>query len=165
MRVLTLLAVLLLAPLTDALAQEQPLEPGQRVRVTVPSLDVNKQKATFQGMAGDTLVLSSASYSLSGVTRFDVYSGRKSHFWAGAGIGFLVGAAGGAVAGSVVNCGGEDQMLCVGWGAGVFGLGGAIVGGLVGAFVWKADKWEEVPLDRLRVRVVPQRGGRLGFGI
>jgi hypothetical protein len=47
----------------------------------------------------------------------------------------------------------------------VFGVGGAIVGGLLGAFVWKTDKWEEVPLDRLRMSVVPQRDGRHGLGV
>ena len=38
MRALPLLAVLVLAPLTDAIAQEPPLQPGQRVRVEVRRL-------------------------------------------------------------------------------------------------------------------------------
>ncbi len=28
-----------------------------------------------------------------------------------------------------------------------------------------ADRWQEVPLDRLRVSVAPQRDGRFGLGL
>ena len=41
---------------------------------------------------------------------------------------------------------------------------GAGIGGLIGAFV-KTDRWEAVPLDQLRVSVVPQRGGRFALGL
>jgi len=162
-RLVPLFAVLLLAPFADAIAQEQPLQPGQRVRVTVPSLDVNKHKTTFQRLHGDTLVFSSASYAVSDVTRLDVHSGRKSHTWAGAGIGFLVGAVGGGIAGHQFGLCEDNKAECALGGAGVFGLGGSLLGAAVGGFVWKTDKWQEVPLDRLRVSVVPTRNG-IGIG-
>jgi hypothetical protein len=47
---------------------------------------------------------------------------------------------------------------------GVFGGAGAIVGSVVGALV-KSERWEEVPLDRLRVSIAPQRDGRFALGM
>ena len=44
---------------------------------------------------------------------------------------------------------------------GVFGAVGGIFGAVIGA-ASGGDRWEEVPLDRLRVSVMPQQGG---FGI
>jgi len=37
---------------------------------------------------------------------------------------------------------------------------GAVIGALI-----KTDRWEEVPLDALRVSFVPQRDGRFGLGM
>lgn len=166
MRVLAVLAVLALAASTDAIAQEQPLQPGQLVRVTVPSLDVNKHKATFQRMSGDTLVLESASYSLPDVTRLDVYRGRKSWgWWKGALIGFFGGAAIGLGVGVAVDePGSELYGLRVALG-GAIGAGSGLLLGTWAGIAIRTDKWEQVPLDRLRVSVVPQRGGRFGFGV
>ena len=48
-------------------------------------------------------------------------------------------------------------------GAGLGALGAGI-GAIVGALI-KTDRWEEVPLDRLRVSFVPQRGGRFALGL
>ena len=88
----------------------------------------------------------------------------------GAGIGLLVGAATGAVfglaSGDDTNCSffcftaGEKATL------GAVGLGGlgAVIGLIAGA-ASSGERWEEVPLDRLRVSVGPQRDGRLGFGL
>jgi hypothetical protein len=39
-----------------------------------------------------------------------------------------------------------------------------LLGVIIGGFIWKTDRWEEVPLDRLRVSFGPQRDGRFGFG-
>jgi hypothetical protein len=45
----------------------------------------------------------------------------------------------------------------------VGGLGGALIGALIGS-ASKTDRWQEVPLDRLRVSLGPQRDGRFGLG-
>ncbi|MDH3456271.1 MAG: hypothetical protein OER90_05465 [Gemmatimonadota bacterium] len=167
MRAVALLAAFLLAPLADALGQELPLQPGQRVRVTVPNLDVSKQETQFQRLNRDTLVVSSASYALSDVTRLDVWRGQRSV----AGKGALFGFVGGAVVGAVVGYSlGDSEGFCVfacsaeakgAWGAGIGGGAGAISGLLIGALI-KTDKWERVAVDRLRVSVVPRRDG---FGV
>ena len=41
---------------------------------------------------------------------------------------------------------------------------GLIAGWLVGVPFFKYEDWKQVPLDRLRVSVVPQRDGRFALG-
>jgi len=57
MRVATLLAVLALAPLPDAVAQDLPLHYGQRVRVTRAELNLDNTEATVLAVRRDTLIL------------------------------------------------------------------------------------------------------------
>ncbi len=45
------------------------------------------------------------------------------------------------------------------------GAGGALIGGVIGELT-KTDRWEEVPLDQVSVRVVPRtRGLALGISV
>ena len=161
-------AVLLVLPLTTAVAQQQPppLEPGTRVRITAPDLGIEKQQATFQALRGDTLAVtadSAMALSLSSVTRLDVYQGRKSWgWWKGGLIGFFGGAGLGALVGASVDCQesalDSPEELCTGAGA-VVGAGvGLLVGAVAGALI-KTDRWEEVPMDQLRLSLVPHDGG------
>ena len=48
----------------------------------------------------------------------------------------------------------------------LIGAGGGLVGGTVGYFN-KTERWEEIPLDQLRVSLNPQREGgfALGFSV
>ncbi|NIM48163.1 MAG: hypothetical protein GTN78_20795 [Gemmatimonadales bacterium] len=165
-------AVLAFAPFTSVLAQEQslPLEPGQRVRVTAPNLRMRHQLATFEALRGDTLVVTADSTMycpLASVTRFEVDQGRKSEWKTGLIVGAFVGAIGGGIAGYVIE-GIDDYSpeypLPVAGGA---LAGAAVMGGLgagIGAFI-KTDRWEEIPLDRLRVSLVPRPDGRFGLSL
>ncbi len=178
MRLLSLAAsVALLAPFATLSAQQQPrVEPGARVRVSQchSELRFNGQRrnvcersvGTLSTLSANTLEVADGAdglvFALASVTRFDVYSGRKSHLWVGAGIGLLAGAGAGAV--TWTDCGMVDDSQCRRYGALLFGGIGAVVGGVVGAFIWKTDKWEEVPLDRLRVSFAPKRDG-FAFGL
>ncbi len=166
------LAVLAFLPATSVIAQEQslPLEPGQRVRVTAPNLGIRYQLATFEVLRGDTLVVTADSTMycpLASVTRLDVHQGRKSEWKTGLIVGAFVGAIGGGIAGYVLETIDEyspEYALPVAGGA---LAGAAVVGGLgagIGTFI-KADRWEEIPLDRLRVSFVPQRDGRFAFAV
>ncbi|UCG87455.1 MAG: hypothetical protein JSW71_02610 [Gemmatimonadota bacterium] len=79
-------------------------------------------------------------------------------------IGFFGGAVIGGVVGAIarprdIDFAEEDAVLL---GAGFFGLIGYGVGTLVS---YTVSKWQEVPLDRLRVSLAPQRDGRLGLGL
>jgi hypothetical protein len=172
MRAHALLAVLVLAPLTDAMAQDQPLQPGQRVRVTAPGLGINRQVATFDGLAGDALVVTADStmrWPLANVTRLDVHRGRgvSATRWVAMSVGGLaLGAGIGWGIGKAIDesCEGTFCLdLAQGWGLGVGAAIGFVAGFTAGALI-KTDRWEEVPLDRLRVSVGPQRGGR-GFAL
>jgi len=169
MRALTFLAVPVLAPLTDALAQELPLRPGRRLRVTAPALGSGEILGRLDLVRRDTLRVvadSVLSIPLAGITRLEVSRGKSLLPVV---LGAVVGtAAGGAVGIAVANASDcpfldpcEEDLL----GPPVFGAAiGALAGAALGV-AFRRERWEEVPLDRLRVSIVPQRGGRLGFGM
>jgi hypothetical protein len=175
-----LVAILVFTPLASATAQ---VRPGARVRVTGhfcqpfysncaggrPEHVVGR----FVAWKSDTLVVQSngdtVQVALMNVTRLDLHMGRKAHTAKGAGIGFLVGGAVGALI--ALTSFGCDEQCIIGWGPGIAafagvlfgGLGGLVPGALIGGFT-KTDRWQEVPLDRVRVSFVPQRDGRFGLG-
>jgi hypothetical protein len=183
--------VSLVIPITPLSAQQPPpVEPGARVRVGQECRDAYTGRgATGLGricptdigvltaMTSDSIVLNTAeegdllAFALDSVTRIDVHRGRKSKWLLGMGIGFLAGSGAGALVGTSLDCTEylgttSNEASCTGLGA----LGGAAVGAVVGALVGssiRTDKWEEVPLDRLRVNFVPKLDGRivLGFSI
>ena len=157
------------------IAGQEPFsfEPGVRVRVTAPDCALRGQAATFRALRADTLVLETTECPLASVTRFDVSRGQKSR----AGIGILVGAGAGAL-GAVIYCSQDknelsDEGKCVlfdddttPFQALIFGAAGGIVGGFVGYLI-KTDRWEEVPIEQLRVSLTPQLDGgfALGFSV
>jgi hypothetical protein len=135
--------------------------------VTVAELGVARQIAVFDSLENGELVVSADStmrFPLALVTRLEVYAGQQSRRWVGAGIGAAVG---GAIAAIIVGpgntCSSQADVCPETWIA-VGISSGALIGGLVGGW-WKADNWIKVPLDRLRMSVVPQRGGRFGLGV
>ena len=184
-----LVAILAFVPLTSATAQVQrpPIEPGMRVRIShecgtrtlyggATPIDCRTDKGTLAVLTADSIVLrvgepaTQLAVLLASVNRLEVVRGRKSNAATGAGIGLVVGIVAGAVFGyaSFEEC----VSFCIGPGregvailvATIFGLGGAVVGTLIGSAV-KTDRWQEVPLDRLRLQVAPQRDGRFGLGL
>ena len=146
------------------IAAQEPLASGSRVRVTAPECELRGQTTTFRALRADTLVLYGAACPLASVTRLDVSRGQKSH----AVVGSLVGAGAGALVG-LAMCANTDVcgILSDNDIKGEVVATSVVVGGLLGLLVGyliKTDRWEEVPLDRLRVSLVPQRDGRLGLG-
>ena len=160
---------------TEAAAQDTPpIAVGERVRVSTAS------GATYVGLVGmvTSAVIevqdeegSRSSVPLSTVRRLEVSRGQKSNASAGAFIGFVTGAITGALIGGSL---GDDPPLLseafffsAGEKAGIGFLlgagGGAIIGALIGEAV-HSDRWVEVPLERLRVSLAPQRHGRFAFG-
>ncbi len=109
---------------------------------------------------------------LASVTRLEVSRGQTSRMGPGAGIGLLGGGLLGylissGTLGSGCTEGGRGFQLTREACIGVSTVGGAVVGtllGLVVGAVSKTDRWEEVPLDQLRVNFGPQRDGRFGLG-
>lgn len=170
MRSAILLAALFLAALTDVAAQGSlSLVPGQRLRVTAPARGAYDLEARYVGTVGGTLILSAGlnvMYPLADVVRLEVLRGQRSYKWPGAVIGLVLGMVIGRSIGKAID------EPCEGWcwdfaqpiGTVVGGLVGVAGGAAIGSRI-RSPKWEQVPLDRLRVSVVPQRNRRFGIGI
>ena len=164
-------------------AQQLPLQASERIRINSWSLGFKKLDATFQAMDGDKLrVLTAANgvalgIPLDSVNLLEVQRGRKSRWGEGAALGMTVfGIGSGALFAALY----EEPEPCTGgfcpsWEigkGGVFAFGfvlGAMLGGTVGGLLGKlveVDRWEKVPLDRLRVSFAPQRDGfALGLSV
>ena len=149
-------------PTTLAAQEPPPIERGERVRVTAPDCGMRGLKTSVQALRGDTLVLDTTECPLASVIGLDVSRGRKSHLLTGAGIGLLVGAGAGvlivATAGDLNNCDPFTPTQCALILGGIPAGSGLLLGSVLGLLI-KTDRWEEVPLDRLRVSFTPQRDG------
>ena len=162
---------LAVAPPDGVIAQDTlTVKVGSRVRVTAPELDLDKYDGTVAVVRSDTLTVGTVQVPLASVTRLDVHKGRKGNVGKGAIIGTLVGVPTGLALGvfyqqacSNTSDIGETCLALIPIGAVAVGLAGALVGGTIGSLI-KTDRWEEVPLDQLRVSFGPQRDGRLGVG-
>ncbi len=173
MRSAFVLAVMMGVSVSAAVAQSPALTPGQRVRLSAPSLGLERRPVVVEGRRGDALLVtadSAMSIPVTSLTRLEVYQGRHGHFWKGAGIGFLAGAVAGALLGPLLaECPsyGCDTSPAVQGAVGgvVFGVAGGLVGGLLGAFA-KSDTWKEVPVGQLGVSAIPRRDGvRVAVGM
>jgi len=176
--VLSLAALPLLIPLQSITAQQAPsIETGSRIRVTAPTVGADKLAGVCVEVDATRLrvqaeeQVSPLTISLADVTRLEVSQGRKSNALKGLGFGALIGGSIGAVLGLLASTGESYENPCEGnapacaaGGAAAFGVTGALVGLGIGALT-KSERWEEVPLDRLRVNIVPQRDGRLALGL
>lgn len=165
-------------------AQEPPpvLEAGSRIRLIYPcepsvsgSARAPDRDCRSAGrlarLTGDTLVIeagdSTSAHALESVRRVDISAGTRSHWLAGAAIGFAVG---GTVAYVALSSGGstgtcdrsanQDAVSageCVALATLVGAIPGFGLGALVGTFI-RSERWQAVPLDRLRVSAGPEPG-------
>lgn len=157
----------------------EPVATGDRVRVWAPSVGVEGAVGTVLALRADTIVVDNDEplvLAISSLTRLEVSRDRQSR----AGIGGIVGLIGGAVAGAVIGIASidnpenecfsfecehyEDYLKSIGIAAVLGGVVGYSVGFLIGSTI-KVDRWEEVPLDRLQVTIMPQRRGGLSVGL
>jgi hypothetical protein len=171
-------SLLLLAPLASFAAQDVPsLAPGARVRVTTlehhPEIshlftDVKiRHTGTLIALNADTLLLKPDGQSsprmipLAHVTGLDMSRGwasRGERATMGSGIGFLVGGVILAIAGGTAleeNSGSPGARMILFM---IGGVPGAAIGAVVGEST-AGERWEQVPLERIRVSVAPQRHG------
>jgi hypothetical protein len=129
--------------------QPDPLDPGDRIRVTVVTPTPRLYIGSYQGRTDSTLQLRSGgsplAIALTTVRRLEQSRGRKLSV-AGGVLGFLVGGAGGAALGCLANrddygvfCGGQsDTKVAVG-----AALGGA-AGAALGAILFRRERWRPV---------------------
>jgi hypothetical protein len=171
MRIAPLLGLLVLAPYSNVLAQHAlGLVPGQRLRLTAPTLGAHDQQFRYVGVRRDTLLLTgdtAVACPFSDLTRLEILQGQRSYKWPGAVLGLAAGALIGVGLGYAFTADDDwgiarhNAVLGGGIGLGIVGAG---VGALVGQSI-KTDAWKEVPLDRLRVSAFPLRGGRFALGM
>jgi hypothetical protein len=154
----------------------QTISPGSRVRVTHPG--EGTRVGTVVDLTADTLEVrfagrsDAAHMSLDQVSRVDVSRGRERRILRRAGVGFLVGAGGGALFGAIAEsqCDPATEFVCLGAGGGAF-LGGVFfgaVGGVVGAVAGLApsERWERVHVERRRIGIIaPATGNGRGLGL
>ena len=140
---------------------------GDRVRVTTARgtthdglVHTLRPGALELGAAGESVTLLITSVEL-----LEVHRGTRGRAGRGALIGALVSGVIGAVWArqwcvTASNCV-QHRLVVAGFGVGL--LPGALLGAAVGSLV-RSDRWEEVPLERLRVNFAPQGDGRIALG-
>ena len=173
---ISVLALLMLALSADLIAQEaMPIKPGDRVRVKTkiierspwPHAVYDKIVGTVVGFRTDTLVLNVEGLSnpltvpITSLNRLEVNRGQRRGGPLGAFIGLVSGAAFGWLLGSTeASLEGPPAEYV---GAVVFGGIGFVVGAVVGPGT--TDRWEKVPLDKLRVGILPSYNRGLAFSV
>ena len=172
-RIASLVAVLVVTTWScSGYVADTSIAPGDTVRVTAPSMDMDGSVGTVAALETDTLTVqvedrADALYvPLADVTKLEVRRGRKSNAGKGALIGLGVGAVVGVALGFAACAGesggalcnsdtGEDTSVAL---AALLGAYGAVLGTGIGALIGLAartDRWETVPLDRIRVSLTP----------
>ena len=152
-------------------AAAQGVFPGVRVRV----VDVSSAAPVLTGQlvrkAGDTVIVSSAAatptvFVVGAGHRLEVSAGTHRRTLRGVGLGFLVGAATGAVLGLASyqepDC--SQSFICLDFGPGfaalagavVFSVPGMVIGGIVGAK--KHEVWRRVGRLPVHVGIAPAAG-------
>ena len=133
-------------------ASAQRLTPGQRIRVTAPRLQMQRQPGQLVRFDRDSLILVSAGQRWfvprQLLTQLDASGGRRGHLLAGVLVGAVVGAVAGLIAISPEGtCTGSGDYGAVCRGVVAFSVGaGAALGALVGTLV-RTERWVPVPLD------------------
>lgn len=161
-------------PLAGQDASDPSLVPlGVRVRVSAPAVQARAIVGVLEGLRRDSLVLRDAAgegrlaVPLGAVDGLAVSRGRHHHVGRGVFIGALAGAVGGSIAALAAchaNPCDEYTGLAV-FGLGAAGaLGGMGLGAVVGALV-PGERWEDVPLDRLRVGFTAPPRPSVGLGL
>jgi hypothetical protein len=175
-RIASLVAVLVLTASVDLFAQQgPPVAPGDRVRVTAPTIDPDMFVGTLVAMGADTCVLEvegraeQLALPLASVEKLEVSLGQKTKAGQYAGAYALAGLAAGLGVAAAV-CRDEGCVTNAGNMAGYFTVAlvaaGAGVGALVGAGIGSAievDDWAVVDLQSVRVGLTPL--GRRGLAV
>ena len=175
---LSALTIMLVLPCTELAPQvlhpsgtrfgisQATVRPGQLVRLIAPAYGMHGQLARFLRVHRDTLTVRTDSVltlPLATVAKLEVIKGRNN---LPVYVGMVSGAFVGAVVGVKVAKAADQSKRTLlkldlrdpGVAAVVGVLLGGFVGGLVGK-VFRGERWEEVPLNRLRVSFAPKRDG------
>lgn len=155
-----LISTLIFVTSLPAAAQEPPVRPGDRVRVLATAPQMIREVCTVLELRSDTLLVDrdgELAIPLASIRKLEVTRGRKSHTVLGGAIGFAVGFGPMFALCQAGSCGDLDDGVttcCLELGVWAGTLTG-VVGALLGS--GKVDQWEEMPVARLRVSIVPHR--------
>jgi len=152
----------------EAGVQGLPFSPGDRIRYRIHGAEGRRVGEVLE-LGPDSILVQSAGGPVrvptASLDNLDVFRGRRSLAREGAIVGFVPGALFGAALGALAAC--MDQGNCSGAGGPVIlggFMGGAVTAG-AGALVglcFKKDRWERASPRRVRVALVPVRGGLAG---
>ena len=175
-RSLLLVAAVVVA--TSACAANSHVGLGTRVRISASEVSSDRLVGEVSSLGDDTVALrldesmALQPVPLALVERIEVsrgfVRGNQVLIFAGTAIGTAVGV---AVAVPIWSEDCDEQAQCDLNKLGavmvilVYMGVGLITGWLVGVPFFEYERWKQVPLDRLRVSVVPQRDGRFALGL
>jgi hypothetical protein len=185
MRAVTSLALCVLVSTSGLQAQERELlKSGDRVRAYWSGIPRDMWGWRGPDVAGTVVSLTSDSLTvliwnrtelvlpLDSLGGIEVNRGATSNVGKGMGYGAIsgivagmfIGAAAGQAKGTCSFVMSETDCAPLYMAAGVLigGVAGTIVGGIAGAFN-RTDRWETVPLERLRLQPIATFDGRFGF--
>lgn len=174
---LVVLAVAMLIPVV-ATGQSSPVSAGTRVRVTAPGKDLDQHVTTVVEIRGDSIVVlgdrnSSLPIGFADITEIEVSTGKRTHFWRGAGLGLGIGVVAGLVIGAVTHeecdpdplfgcfLGPETASESAVLGGLTLGSIGLVAGAVIGA-VSRTDRWASVNLP-VRASIAPAQSGGLSL--
>jgi hypothetical protein len=174
-RIALLAAVLLLAPSVDVLAQRaRPVAPGDRVRITAPSIVGERLVGTLAELRPEALLLEpedsveAVLLPLAAVNKLELSRGKGSKIGRGALAGGLFGAGVGLVVG-IAALGEDGGGFHIGVGEVIRGtlvLGGLGAGmGMLLEVAAPGERWETVPLDRIPVSLEPHTRPALSVSV
>ena len=173
-RIVLPIAFLLIAVSNNSHAQEEPpVTPGDRVRIKAPTISTRQFEGEVVALRSDTLIIDAriwergrmqwrdqpqAKIPVASVDRIDISRGKKSNVGKGAitggligaGIGLVIGIGAAAEDGGFFDFGPEVVPAAV-LAVGAYGAG---IGALIG-LIMPGERWEEVPVDELRVGPSP----------
>lgn len=152
-------------------AAQSVVTPGARVRVVEVSSGAPLVTGELIRMAGDTVLISSAAatqtvWVVTAAHRLEVSAGTHRRTLRGIGLGFLVGAATGAVIGLATYQEPDCIQFCIDLGRGftalagaaVLSVPGAVIGGIVGAKS-KHEAWRPIANHAVRLGIAPAGSG------
>ena len=152
---------------------ENFLSIGKRIRILAPGVVYRQTRdgrfypvlGTINALRRDTIVFESKRYDslmavpLSAIQKIEVSKGKRPRVLLYGGLGFLLGSAAGFVIGVADGEGGRNSdshfLLCIER-AVIGGLSG-LLGGIVWSLTAPSEKWGEVPLDKLKIGLIPMR--------
>lgn len=141
------------------------------LKLTAPSQFSGEMIGRLSAVAGDTLVIEQykkreSNYlrvPVSEITRCQVHAGTKGHFLTGLLVGTVVGC-GTSLLLVATDDESHDFIDLSGFAVGVGTVGGAVLGGLIGAFA-RTDQWEPVPIGSLSVGIHQSSDGTAGLSL